>query len=559
MGSESLTETLARIEADIRRESRGRDSADLFIPARIRAGLRREAILAHRPPREIHPLPATAATDPDPDGDASDGFDYYHAAQADYQALCENQVGNIIPDEVWAEGQRRRALQDETSVELAKALDSTGRFTESPYYKGEQSPNRCTVIGLFSGAILETPAVKRSNALPSPAKVSRAGMLRFIEYFLSTLPGSGRKGAMFTITNGPRVAIHPVTLREEIARFHRWLSKMAVSPALKRWGVRMEWRASEFGSPKWAPGPGGLDRLTLHLHAHILVTLPDTMGAKQRAKMRAHLWDVFQVQWDDAGDIQNPREFVKYPVKDSDLQTILREGGPGVLADFVQAIRGLHIVQPMGEARTLRARQKATARRNTGWSTPDGRTVVETGDWNAGKRPLAKPNAHRAAYCDAAKSLAARLAVARFCRGIGTAAHDTEGDSGAETPHFFPTEAEENAPNTPDSARKTPPIRNRIMALLAPAPYGGPICEPAAAVWGFDGNLAAVLRQPRAAVIIARHRAAYEAATAARAYIRACAPAPAASEGSQRSNNCPPAAPPGRPWPTADLLAMCEN
>lgn len=478
---------------------------------------------------------------PDPEGEASDGFDWWYAAQGDYHSVCENQTGVIVPETVWEQGRFRRAEQDETTVWLAKTLDQTGRYAASPYYKGENHPDRCTVLGLMSGVSLPMPPVKRSNVLPSVQKAARAKMLRDIELFLATLPGSGRKAAMFTITNGPRVPVC-VKLREDVTGFHRWISKMAKGPEFKRWGLQMEWRATEFGEAKWISDPAsGMDQLTLHLHAHCLVTLPERMTHRQRAKMRKKLWRVFGVVWDDAGDIQNPREFVKYPVKDADLRTIAKE--PGLFADFCDAIRGLHIVQPMGDLKARRSVWRERVRRATRFSRLDGPTIEETGDWNAGKRPLAGPKKHRALYRERALSLAAQLACASHCRAFGTNATDPTGVQTPETPVYHTGETGDDGDGCSDPDEKqgeqTPRPKNRVIALLVPAPYGSPICEPGVVVWGFDGNAAAVLNQPRVAAIIARHRAAYDNAVEARALIRACAGAPAANQSSQRSNNCP--------------------
>lgn len=552
----------ARIAADIAREARGRDFFDYRIPERVAAGLRRDAIYTARPERPII-APDGAGIAPDTEGEGSDGFDYWHAAQADFHAVCANQTGRTIPEEVYAEGIARRAEQDAVSVELARALDSTGRFTESPYYRGESDPNRCTVLGIFTGAALPLPAVKRSNVLPSVAKSTRGRMLRDIEHFMLCLPGSDRKAAMFTITNGPRAAIHPVTLREAIRAFHRRLSKLAAHATLKRFGVRMEWRATEFGTPKWDPDSLAL---TVHIHAHVLVTLPADMTHRRRRVMRKYLWRVFRVRWDDAGDVVNAREFVKYPVKDADLRQIVREGGPGVFADFVEAIRGLHIVQPLGELKRTRATRRASARRIYGLTRDDGRTLEELGDPNAGKRPLAKPSKNRLAYRAAAQEMALRLGTPQaFTAPQIASRHWDQAEAAADFA--------ESPPETPPTGRKSPTPRNRVIAVLAPAPYGSPILEPGVVVWGYDGNPLAVFRQPRVAALRAAHRAAFADGEAAAALIRACAhvpagaPAPRASDqSSQRSNNCPagprppaPAAPPGPAWRTSDLLEFARN
>jgi len=547
-------EIAARIAADLHAEAKGADAFDYRIRPRIAAALRREAIRDARPARPII-APEGAGIAPDTEGEASDGFDYWHAAQSDFHAVCENHVGRSIPDEVFAAGIARRAEQDAVSVELARALDSTGRYSESPYYRGETDPNRCTVLGLFTGAALPLPSVKRLNILPSIAKSARGRMLRDIEHFIACLPGEGRKAAMFTITNGPRVAIDAVGLREATQQFHRRISKLAADSALRRrFGLRMEWRATEFGTPKW---DAETLRLSVHIHAHTLVTMPADLSARKRRILRKYLWRIVGAHWDDSGDIVNAREFVKYPVKDADLRVILREGGPGTLADFADAVRGLHIVQPLGELKRVRSARRAAARRIFGMNRPDGRTLEELGDPNAGKRPLARPNANRRAYRAAAEEMALRLGVPQ-AHTAGTLTRHAEEQAEAVADYS------DAPPPPPAPGRKSPTPVNRVMAVLAPAPYGSPILEPAVVVWAFDGNALAIFRQPRVAALRAAHRAAFEAGASAAALIRETTAA--SRESSQRSNNCPaPAAPPPPPdplgvgWSLSDLLAAAKN
>lgn len=551
-----------RIEEDIAREARGREATDYMIPGRIAAVMERERQFHGNAPIRPIKRPEGAGIGPDSEGESSDGFDYYHAAQGDYEAVCQNQTGQETPQEVWESLRERRADQDAMTEEMARALDSTGRFPAKRFHFGENDPGRCTVIDLMTGAILPLSPTRRVTFLPTHAAGQRAKMLRDIEHFISTLPGSGRKAAMFTITNGPRVALHRITLREETQKFHRWLSKMAATHAFKRWGLRMEWRATEFGSPRWEHDPAsGMDQMTLHLHAHCLVTLPERMTERRRKKMRKKLWKIFGVFWDDSGDIRNPREFVKYPVKDGDLETILRDGGPGLLADLRDALAGLHIVQPMGELKAVRKKRRDIARRITAFTRDNGRSLEETGDWNAVKRPLAGPNRQRAAYKRAAQSLSARLACANHCRKLGTAAGDSAGDfseSPEESGRLEGESAEPDPERRSDSGRKAPRIANRILALLAPGPYGSRYSAPAVVVWGFNGDVAAVLGQPRARAVIENHRA---------AYIRAGAGASRVSrESSQGSFNCPRpdsrAERPRRPepaWATEMLLEFAKN
>lgn len=513
-----------RIEQDIENEERTSRIREIF---RFRQESKRPT-----PPPFNRPIPETgleiARETHDYEGEASDGIDWWHAAQADYDAVCSNLTGSIVPDLAVESARNRRDSQADLSIELARALESTGRFGDKRFYHGANHPDSVTVIGIESGAILPIPPLRRVNFFPAVAASNRAKMLRDIEHFILCLPES-RKAAMFTITSGKRVPNHPIYLRQGIQDFHRWLSKVAACPAFKRWGVRMEWRASEFGTPSANPETMLLE---WHLHAHCLVTVPANMSRRQRGKMRRKFWSVFRVNWDDAGNIRNPREFVKYPVKDADLTRVLRDFGPGALADFFEAVRGLHIVQPMGELRERRRFYRDRARRITAFSRLDGRTLEETGDWNAAKRPLNGPNRNRKRLREMAESLATaqqfdRQTADRLAENARLADEIAQTDEG---------NARLNGMES-GNKRANRPI-NRVIALLAPAPYGGPICEPGVVVWGFNGDAGAVLRQPRVAAILAKNRAAYERAEQARALIRACAPA--ARQGSQRSNNCPP-------------------
>jgi|GEM_PF-4823877 len=468
------------------------------------------------------------------DNDVDDLGEIYAAKENSYSAVLENQTGRIIPDDAVEKLRARRDEMDARTIRLAQALECRGER----FYYGPNHPGRCTVIGLLSGTELPLPAVRRTVVLPSVAAQARSKMLKDIEYFIARDPMRAR---MYTITNGPRVGIVKGKLRENIQAFHRRLSKLA-KKLRDRFGLVIQWRATEFGSPQWDPETG---QMTLHLHAHLLVTEPPSMHPKRRGKIRRKLWSLFGTHWDDAGRIENVREFVKYPVKPSDLETIKREAGPGVLCDFYEEVKGLHIVQPMGELKAERSRRrKATLpRRIVALTGPDGRYLSEEADWNAGKRPLAKPKKHRKELKKSAAVIAAQMETAQLAQMAAGGFDETPGEETAD---------DNSLGGADDDGPAAPRISNRIIARLAPAPYGGAILEPAVVVWGYDGDLAAVLSQPLAARAIAQAAPAY---TRARALARARART--AEQSSQRSDNCP--RPPGRPWPMADLLAMSDG
>lgn len=545
-----LQQIRARIAADLHRESRGRDATDYLIPGRIRAGIARDRRLqSHRRERPILPVngPVTvSAGDSLADHEnrgvkrsvARSEFFRLRGADAEYGAICANLTGQEIPADAWEKSRERRAEQDATSVFLAQLMDQTGRFPDRRFYKGENDPNRCSVIDLMTEAVLPLPPIHRLRFLPSSAAGYRAKMLRDVEHFLGENAETAR---MYTITNGPRVAIHKVQLREDISAFHRRLSKLA-SKMRTRWGISMQWRATEFGKPQWDAETG---QMTLHLHAHILVTEPARTTEKRRAKVRRGLWKLFGVHWDDAGTIENAREFVKYPVKDTDIETIVREAGPGAMMDFYEATRGMRLCTPMGDLKAIRRNRKINAQRVTAW-TRNGRRSLEVGpDWNACKRPLADRNNRRAEAKRAAEALAKRLPSISsnpFPTAQTPDSAETGGDSIPKSPYEPSGDEDRPSDGRPQigDARQgngaLTPV-NRVIARLAPAPYGGRFCAPAVVVWGFNGDVQAVLAQPH----VARIRKAF-AAQYARAYIRAdaCAPASrAASKGSQRSNNCP--------------------
>ncbi|MDD5351518.1 MAG: hypothetical protein PHQ12_15000 [Chthoniobacteraceae bacterium] len=452
----------------------------------------------------------------------------------DYREVCANQTGRFIPDAAYVKARERREQADQATVAIAKALECRG----GRFYYGEDWADRCTVIGLFSGAILPLPATRRVNFFPAHAAQQRAKMLRDVEHFADCY--GAEHCHMYTITRGQRVDIDPAPLREAIQAFHRRLSKLAAHPTFKRFGIRMQWAATEFGSPQWNPETG---RIGAHIHSHCLVTEPQSMSKKRRGKLRKKLWRVFGVHWDDSGPIQNIREFVKYPMKPADLDRIISEAGPGVLCDFYDAVKGLHISRPMGDLRRIRSIRRAKPSRLVRMTVEnEGSILAEKADWNAGHRPM-KDQGPRRRYLKRAERLAQSMPKAESMQSADE--YDAKG----------------NQRQTDSAQCKGPNIRNRIIARLAPAPYGGPILEPAVVVWGFDGDLDAIRGQRIAADIIAAHRAAWADAEAARALIHACAldagaRAPGASEGSQRSDNCPEAPP---DWQRELALAAADD
>lgn len=463
----------------------------------------------------------------DDPGSGEDGTEVYHAREIDYSEVCGNLAGRVIPDEVATKTRERREIQDAQTVRIAKALECRGE----QFYYGENHPNKCTVIGLHSGIELPLPSVRRTTLLPSVAAQQRSKMLRDIEAFLLKEPVRNR---MYTLTNGPRVAIHKVKLRDDIQAFHRRLSKLS-HKLKRRFGLVIQWRATEFGTPEWDPETG---QLTLHLHAHLLVTEPASMHPKKRGKLRKKLWRIFGTHWDDAGTIRNVREFVKYPVKPGDMETILKQGGPGALADYYEAVKGLHIVQPMGELKKERARRKKKALRVVALTGPDGRYLTEKYDWNAGKRPLASPSKYKQQWAKEKEERAKEYALEPTPMTVFEDPLDAE-----------PSEEDDPKPPREDDAttvRQGPRIANRIIARLAPAAYGGNVLEPAVVVWGYDGNLAAVLSQP---ICVRTANLTRDAYIRGRTLARACTRT--AVESSQRSDNCP-----GSSWPLDLLLGM---
>jgi hypothetical protein len=487
-------------------------------------------------PETLFPRAETVNETPDETGDGSDGFDYRYAAEADFRAVCANLTGTIIADEAFQTVQERLDAKDAQSITLANALDATGRYP-TPFNRGPKDPGACCVIGVFTGAVRPLPALRRVCFLPSIAAMLRSKMLRDAEHFLDCHPTACR---LFTMTHGERVVFESVDQFRAVIQAHtRRISRMNTLEPFRRWHcpykdrrrlgragwrqqAQIELRGLEYGSPEFIGG-----KLTLHIHSHLVVRELRVVTGKQRANFRRQLWRRWGKVWDDAGTIQNAREFVKYPVKPADLDVMLRDGGPGLLADFYEAVRGLHHYQPSGELRQTRRLRRTNARRITAFRRLDGRTLEETGDWNAEKRPFAPVNARRNAWLKRKREEAA-WRLAEFRLSVPT-------DPETETPVY----SEGNAHRPPDNRRAAPRVANRILSRVAPGPYGSPVFEPGVVVWGFDGNLAAVLEQPRVAAMREQHAEAWNNAQAARALIRACAAAPAASEGSQRSSNCP--------------------
>jgi len=485
----------------------------------------------------------------------------YDQREADYLEVCAAGTGEIIPDAAYESARERRAEMDGQTIDLARALECRG----DKFVYGQNSGNRCTVVCVFSGVALPLPPVRRVSILPSIAAQLRSRMLRDIEHFISCRPTNSR---MFTITSGPRVP--QSSLRQEVSAFHRKLSKWNSGKVFRRFRLCMQWRATEFGSMQWDPETG---QPTWHLHAHVLVTEDRPLSRRQRRLCRTALWRLLKVHWDDAGAIENPREFVKYPVKPGDLRRLTQEGGNGALFEFYQQTKGLHLTQPMSELRRVRAARKSKARRLVRMPVVhEGSILVEKADWNAGSRPL-KDQTNRRAYLkrlaengvpisrkeqDEAESAPNGRQSGQSGTGFGESRTemDSEWDRKAELNRggngAFPAENGTQTARNRKSKRETngiesadletewdqdsggdgrpkaetgggksgencPKLRNRIVARLAPAPYGGPVLEPAVVVWGYTGDLNAIRSDPRAAAIIAANQPAWDAAQSARA------------------------------------------
>ena len=276
----------------------------------------------------------------------------------------------------------------------------------------------------------------------------------------------------WVITAGERCNVDD--LRDRIQWLHRRISKLNSQPFMKDAGVSIAFRASEI-TVKIEDSEA-----TYHPHANCLIHLEKKLPKNEWKKLLSQARDFIGHHFSDSGAVMNHREICKYITKPADLKKLT----PNELAELFHAVTRLRMVAPMGGFKAQLSSFKDNKLKLIRKVTDDGTQWAVVNDWNAhGKKSEAE-------------------------------------------------ELNEAASKLEESSTRDP---NKILARLAPGPHFGRVCEPAAIVRVFDGDVGSIMRHPLIAPIAAYCRDNWQSGLAI-----AEAEQSTAHLSSQITRNCPP-------------------
>jgi hypothetical protein len=363
LDAESLTERTARIRRD-------------FLPTPKQQEERRNRI---RDGREAGKFPywgtGDEAYNPKPDQTAAravfpafgedavefsdQGFRLAERAALEFEQLAIQGTGTFDRPEVRKKKAEQKATLHAQGHTIAAALEELGL---GGYRSGEWRLWRYFVN---SGEVEALPSFARTCFNPVVAAQVRAEKLLGAEYYLDRQMYGVR---FWTFTSGARCRVKKV--RRRLQQLHRRLS--ALNHWLKKEGypVELVMRASELGSlEKKNRSESETDESGLferdgggywyHPHAHCLVRMKALMTEAQWSGMLKAVWGFWKHNWDEGKRIKSAREAVKYVSKPGQI-IALAKTAPGEFKRLFTALRGLKMVQPMGELkRELSARKKS--------------------------------------------------------------------------------------------------------------------------------------------------------------------------------------------------------
>ena len=460
--------------------------------------------------------------------------------ESEFVMHSRNRSGEIITAETWEKQREARALLNRQTENLALACQSEGIHAFQP-----ATAPRPSIVCAITGARIDPLPVRRINFFPAVAQARRAPMVNHLEAFLTRHPET----LLTTFTYGVRLFITKAEeLRAALAGFHRKFSLLNAGWLCRTFGFELVFRATELGEVKPIAAtfdtPAGL---SVHIHGHTFARFTRKLHPAQACCFKRLMWPVWGAHWDFGTSVNAAREACKYPVKPADLEKL----GNADVAILFHAMRGMKMVQPMGELRLTIRDRFAAALKGRRWRVKKGQDkgtleLQFRPDWNAQPRNL-RHAANRAAMNERRRraALAWFVIAAGFTLEAGSAQNarrlqlqaiiaarqaanagkmaagaGQEADRHAKalelkaiaisakaSAHFFATFSTrpydessyfgaKRLKKTLSIAKGTPPPLNQIVARLPAAAYFDPVTRPALLVWNYNGDLAAIKSHP---------------------------------------------------------------
>ena len=279
--------------------------------------------------------------------------------QASYPLLCKDLAGQAMSLDQWNRNQAQINLMVDQSHRIARKLEDEG-------IRAYDEDQDLTLFGLNTRQYKVLDNFRNISFIPLVAKKQRASILKLLSYWLQKYTFD----RMWTITTGTRCSIYDV--EDRTRELHRKVSKINDKSWMKQAGASFIFRSTEFGEVVETD-----EGLSLHPHCHAVLHLDKGRLSPAHWSFLLHrIQEYFGVHCQDNGRIREPREFVKYCVKPSDLEQL---SGPA-LAELQRITSRLRLVEKLRGLRLLareirEADQKLVRRKGI---------IVRRKSWNKG-------------------------------------------------------------------------------------------------------------------------------------------------------------------------------
>lgn len=408
--------------------------------------------------------------------------------EATLQQICRDETGQFETEEETATRiARDQRLREQGSI-VCDALEREGIVG----YRADAW--QLVSFGVHSHEIVEIPAYRRICLNPYVAHRLRIPFLNWLQYFAQDKNPNHIR--FWTFTTGKRVPIHRLEAR--IKWLHRRISELNAEPFMVESGVRIIFRATEFGTLESATRKGkeadeseaggmlegGAGGCWYHPHAHCVVWLKHGRLKPWRwEELLRRVWKFWGHHWDEGGSIRDMRECVKYVTKPGQL-VWLAENNPKELAKLHEVLFLKKLVQPLDELKTQRrAADKAGLRPVLRWKNDVQRWVLER---DPNRNPIA----------DGSKD-----------SGLISAAGTSMTNSAAE--RYFKRDKHGVGPADVQACR--------VVARCSPSFNSGGVKEPRVVVMGTYFDKRAVMGHPLVRRMVSATREAYQRGVCERA------------------------------------------
>ena len=252
--------------------------------------------------------------------------------QAGYPKIASELSGQSIELDKWNKNSAQRNLLLEQSHRIADKLEEEG-------FLAYDDNVDLTLIGLNTRQYKKLPQFRNIAFIPVVAQKQRGETIRSLQYFLQSHPNC----RMWTITTGTRC--NELDVVDRCQDMHRKVSKINDRQFMKRAGARFVFRSTEFGEVVETN-----NELSLHPHCHAVLMLSKFLPKREWSELIARIRGHFGAHCQDNGKIREPREFVKYCVKPSDLETLSGKS----LVCLAKITSSMRMVETLRDLRVLR-------------------------------------------------------------------------------------------------------------------------------------------------------------------------------------------------------------